>query len=158
VILSLAAEGLDFRVSVLGESYTDSPQIIQDALSQLNGRVAHTGYKTGDEYATILCDADVVVSTAFQETLGLAVIEAIRAGCHPLLPNRLSYPEILCAEKGSPFLYENKEHLKKKLRAAILHPAQCREFDPLWPSMSRFSWTVVAPQLDRIVRNPHRAA
>ena len=34
------------------------------------------------------------VSTARHEFYGLAVREAIAAGCHPLLPRRVVYPEL----------------------------------------------------------------
>jgi hypothetical protein len=37
----------------------------------------------------------VIVSTAEHEFFGLSVCEAIAAGAFPLLPDRLSYPELL---------------------------------------------------------------
>jgi hypothetical protein len=46
------------------------------------------------------------------------VIEAVRAGCIPLLPNRLSYPELFPEE----YLYENAElyaKLETLLKGAV---------------------------------------
>ena len=37
----------------------------------------------------------MIVSTADHEFFGISVVEAISAGASPLLPERLSYPEIL---------------------------------------------------------------
>jgi hypothetical protein len=39
-------------------------------------------------------DCDIVFSSARQETWGLVVMEAIANGCRPILPDRLSYPEL----------------------------------------------------------------
>jgi len=55
----------------------------------------HFGYAENyEEYCMLLHQADIVVSTAVHEFYGIAVIEAVRAGCRPLLPKRLSYPEL----------------------------------------------------------------
>ncbi len=47
------------------------------------------------EYYELLAQAKVSVSTARQETFGIAMIESERAGCIPVCPDRLSYPETL---------------------------------------------------------------
>ena len=47
------------------------------------------------EYAALLWAADLVVSTAIHEFFGVAVVEAIYCGCRPVLPWRLSYPELI---------------------------------------------------------------
>jgi hypothetical protein len=38
--------------------------------------------------------SDFVVFTAHHETFDMAMIEAAYSGAHPLVPRRLSYPEI----------------------------------------------------------------
>ena len=48
-----------------------------------------------DEYVRDLSCIDVVVSTADHEFFGIGVCEAIDAGATPLLPDRLSYPELV---------------------------------------------------------------
>jgi len=46
------------------------------------------------EYASWLRRADVVISTARHETFGISIVESAYCGALPLLPNRLSYPEL----------------------------------------------------------------
>jgi glycosyltransferase involved in cell wall biosynthesis len=55
----------------------------------------------------VLQQADVIVSTARHEFFGLSVLEAMSAGVVPLLPNRLSYPELLGdSALAAAFLYD----------------------------------------------------
>jgi glycosyltransferase involved in cell wall biosynthesis len=50
--------------------------------------------ETKEEYYALLGRARVAVSTARQETWGIAMLEAASLGCHPVVPDRLSYSEI----------------------------------------------------------------
>jgi glycosyltransferase involved in cell wall biosynthesis len=56
--------------------------------------VVRWGYQPDKAYWQALRAADVVVSTARHEFFGIGVVEAISAGCWPLLPDRLAYPEV----------------------------------------------------------------
>ena len=49
-------------------------------------------------YQTLLQECDVVLSTAWHEFQGLGIQEACLAGCCPLAPNALAYPEYLPAQ------------------------------------------------------------
>lgn len=85
-----------FRVSVIGEQFEDTPAVFDAARAALGERIDRWGYQaTRAEYVSALGAADVIVSTAAHEFFGLSVAEAIAAGCVPLLPRRLAYPELL---------------------------------------------------------------
>jgi hypothetical protein len=56
-----------------------------------------------------------VVSTAIHEFYGIAVMEAAYCGCRPLLPRRLSYPELY----DETFLYDDEKELEATLRRFI---------------------------------------
>ena len=63
------------------------------------------GYvESKEEYLQWLEKADWVLSTATHEFFGIAVVEALFAGCLPWLPERLSYRELLpaCARGLTP--------------------------------------------------------
>ena len=80
-----------------------------------------------------------MVSTALHEFYGIAVIEAVRAGCRPLLPNRLSYPELFDGE----FLYDEDEFVEKFAEVLLNKPRLSdEEAERL---TERFSWPRLAP-------------
>lgn len=50
--------------------------------------------KTKDDYYKLLAQSTISVSCAMQETWGIAMLESAALGAIPLVPNRLSYPEL----------------------------------------------------------------
>lgn len=56
--------------------------------------------KSKEQYYQLLLHSKIAVSTAKQETWGIAMREAVLAGCVPLVPDTLAYPETF-----PPFLY-----------------------------------------------------
>jgi glycosyltransferase involved in cell wall biosynthesis len=96
---ALHHRGVDFRLSVLGERFRSYPAVFDRAQQQFADRLEHFGFQaTRDDYLAALRAADVVVSTAHHEFFGLAVMEGASAGCVPVLPRRLVYPELFDAD------------------------------------------------------------
>ena len=103
----VSARGVDFRLAVAGESFRDGPAVFEAAKEEFADRIVHWGYlESRAEYMALLSRCDIVVSTAWHEFFGLAVLEAAGAGCVPLLPRRLSYPEIFPAESQAALFYD----------------------------------------------------
>ncbi len=95
VLFRLAERGIDFRLIVLGQRFRNSPSIFTLARENLSRRLIHFGYvEDRNEYGRLLVQGDLVVSTALHEFFGMAVLEAVRAGNYPLVPDRLAYREI----------------------------------------------------------------
>ena len=67
-------------------------------LSEHHDRIELAGHLPSNDYHAALNRADWVLSTARHEFFGMAVAEALLAGCLPWLPNRLSYPELVPPE------------------------------------------------------------
>ena len=98
-------EELNLRWIILGEGFSNVPEALQQFKSEFSERIDHMGYvESKEEYLQWLAKADWVLSTATHEFFGIAVVEALFAGCLPWLPERLSYRELLpaCARGLTP--------------------------------------------------------
>ncbi len=138
-LFELDHEGIDFRLVVLGKSFRVIPNIFKEAQDRLSHRLLHLGYASSRlDYARWLKHGDIAVSTASHEFFGIAMIEAVRAGCRPFVPAKLSYPELFPEE----FLYEDENfivRLKQEiLRKKRLTPDLARKLT------NRFSWDRLA--------------
>ncbi|PHR29050.1 MAG: glycosyltransferase [Desulfotalea sp.] len=102
-LLGLQKKKIDFRLIVLGQSFRQSPDCFAAAEIHFKKELIHFGFVDSYEsYIEQLTKGTIVVSTSNHEFYGISIIEAVRAGCRPLLPNRLSYPELFPQE----YLYE----------------------------------------------------
>ena len=148
----LAEEGVPFRLCVLGESFRDSPPVFDEARTRLADRIEQFGFaESRKDYETWLARSDVFVSTAIHEFFGLAAVEAMAAGCYPLLPNRLSYPELLPRHRHARHLYAGQEELVDRLRKLLLEPEKARSVD-LRPEMERFGWGHISRRMETELR------
>jgi glycosyltransferase involved in cell wall biosynthesis len=138
-----AARGHRFRLALLGENFQTVPQAFEEARRRHGARIVRYGWEpTRRAYLSWLRRGDIVVSTAIQENFGISVVEAIRSGCYPLLPRRLSYPELLPQEYHSRCLYEGRDELINRLCALVGDPrgGWRSEAAALSRHMERFSW------------------
>ncbi len=114
---TLAAEGLDFEVAVAGQAFRETREHVEQAARALGERLVHLGEPEGrGAYAALLGSCDIAVSTAANEFFGLAMLEACYAGCTPVVPDRLAYPELYPA----PYRYSSPKGLVALLRSLIL--------------------------------------
>jgi glycosyltransferase involved in cell wall biosynthesis len=148
----LVERGLDFRVALAGEAYHAVPPDFEAARRRLADRVAHFGTATDAAYPGLLRSCDVVVSTARHEFFGVAVLEAVAAGAFPVLPNRLSYPELLPAAVHDVCLYDGPVELVDRLGHALTDPnLRDATSTVLQSDVRRFDWRVVAPRYDALL-------
>lgn len=144
---ALVAADVEFRVAIAGENFQNEPAEFESARARLGDRVVQFGFAAEDAYVDLLRRADVVVSTAQQEFFGISVIEAVYAGAFPVLPNRLSYPELLPPKHHEACLYSNFDGLVARLRVAI----DDRPAVDLSPAMQQFDWSALAPTYDDLL-------
>ena len=146
----LETKGFEFRLALLGENFQALPKSFIAAKDRFSNRINQYGYvESKDEYLDWLKRGSVVVSTAIQENFGIAVIEATRFGCIPLLPDRLVYPEIIPDDLHAKLLYSDQADLVAKLENTIsrskdLMPLRIR----LSKEMTDFAWEQVIDKYD----------
>lgn len=140
----LKQKGVKFNISVLGEQFRDSPEVFDWAKDYFADEIINFGYKkTKADYISVLQNADIVVSTAIHEFYGISVLEAISAGAYPLLPNRLSYPEII--DDNKPHLYDGTvKGLVYKLTKLIKDGIKKPNID-----IGKFLWPNTANAMDK---------
>jgi glycosyltransferase involved in cell wall biosynthesis len=145
-LYALAEEGLAFRVALAGENLRVQPVEFEAARARLGGRLIHYGYAERlADYAGLLWEADIVLSTAIHEFFGVSIVEAIYCGCRPILPRRLSYPELIPAEWHAMCLYDDFAGLLERLRAALAAP---RPPAGLQDAAARFDWSALIGRYD----------
>jgi glycosyltransferase involved in cell wall biosynthesis len=109
-LFRLLESGVEFQVDVIGQQFERVPEIFEQARTRLGDRIGRWGYQpTRDDYVRALGEADIVVSTADHEFFGVSIVEAVSAGAFPLLPQRLSYPELFglgVRPESSDFFYD----------------------------------------------------
>ena len=143
-------KGFDFRVALLGENFQAVPKAFLAAQERFGSKIVCCGYEPDRErYLDWLRHGDVVVSTALQENFGISIVEAVRFGCLPLLPDRLAYPEILPAPAHAECIYDGPREMVKKL-ARLLAGFDGKEAlrESLSMAMVRFSWGNVIEAYD----------
>lgn len=149
LLVELAEAGLPFRVALCGERFGRPSAAWEAGVARLGERVIHDGYATDDLYRRLLWEATVTISTAAHEYFGIAILEAIYCHTFPLLPARLSYPELIPTGFHADCLYHGRPDLKRRLAWALTDPAAARAVaGRLAPAMAVYDWRALAPRYD----------
>jgi len=88
---------------------------LEPAVEDRFGPIIRKDTKTAEEYYKFLGQSQVLLITAFEDTFGYQIVDAINNNCIPIARNSLSYPELLPRK----YLYENKEELFELLNTAL---------------------------------------
>jgi glycosyltransferase involved in cell wall biosynthesis len=136
-------KGIEFELAILGECPGQRiPEIFQEAKERLGKRVVQFGYvENRYTYIDWLKRGTVAVSTAKQENFGMSMVEAMRYGCVPLLPKRLSYPEIVPERFHVDFLYSNQKEFHEKFHHILTEQERFKGMSSkISKAMGFYSW------------------
>jgi len=113
---------LEFDLILAGDTQHRKPEEFERAWKRFGDQITHFGYvENVQNYSKLLHSGDIVVSTATHEFFCVAIMEAIYCGCHPLVPNRLHYPELIPDGLHKPLLhapvlYDTEDDLFRNLK------------------------------------------
>lgn len=149
-LLQVKAAGQDFKLVVLGEAFRHSPKIFKTAQKELAAHILHFGYaETRQQYLEWLQRADILPVTSNQDFFGGSVVEAIYAGCYPLLPDRLAFPEHIPPPMRSEHLYANDFELLPRLLQILSKINQSGPNTSYRNFVAHYDWRILAPDYDQ---------
>lgn len=126
---------------MMGQSFRNSPSEFATIKRRFAAHLLVVGYvENHDLFRETLRHSHVILSTANHEFQGLSVMEAVAAGCCPVVPDGLAYPE-----------YYRKEHRYNGVSGAVDRlkklAGYLKEAKPL-PSvdLKQYSWEVLGPE------------
>lgn len=116
----LDAEGLPFRLVIAGEPGANPVPALVELPRRFPNRIYHFGFaESRTDYARLLWESDIAVSTTRHEFFGVGMVEALYCGCTPIAPRRYNYPAVVPAEWHERCLFENEEEFVAKLRGLL---------------------------------------
>lgn len=135
----------DFELFFLGEEMHTKLECIEQGKQEFSDYLKEFGYlKSREKYKQVLQTADVFVSTANHEFFGVSVVEAVAAGCCPVVPNHLAYPEVLKGFEANFYKPGSAKDLAGKI---ISTKGNNPEF------AGKYFWTKRALELDAALSN-----
>jgi glycosyltransferase involved in cell wall biosynthesis len=123
----LREQGREFRISLLGQRFRSRPRPFADLFAEFERELVQPRpIEDGNAYLSFLrsCAAEGngwVLSTAGHEFFGIAVMEGVLAGLLPLVPDGLSYRELI----AGPWRYPLPEP-EDSIKTAHADPAFAR--------------------------------
>ena len=140
----LRSLGIAFELYFLGEEKHTNLSCIEQGRIEFAAEIKAFGYaKSLQEYRAILQSADIFVSTADHEFFGISVVEAVAAGCIPVVPKHLAYPEVLAGFEKNFYKPKSSTGLADKITTASHN-------NPML--MEKYFWSRRALELDEALR------
>jgi glycosyltransferase involved in cell wall biosynthesis len=142
--------GLDFDAALVGD-----PRGQEGVFAGLRDRLGPRCFAFGrlparSDYDSLLDRADIVVSCAEQEYFGIAVAEAVHAGCYPVLPRAQVYPWLYGTRCRGRHLYDSADDLTDLL-TDLISGNSCGHVCSLDRDMDAFCWERLAPGFDGMI-------
>jgi glycosyltransferase involved in cell wall biosynthesis len=145
-----------FKVHVVGQQFRQQPPEFDEAKQWLGTRVGYWGYiESGAEYRQCIAECDIVLSTALHDFQGLAMLEAVAAGCRPVAPARLAYPqwfpESCCYPSHPDDPQQEAEALANHLETLANQVEILRQQDA--PDIQHLSWEHLSHDYQSIIES-----
>lgn len=148
ILKLLRQAGLDFGIHIIGQQFRRQPEAFRRMADEFAEHIGQWGFvQDKADYREVLRSSDIALSTSLHDFQGLAMLEAMAAGCLPVAPRRLAYPEYVpdaCLAESFP-----RDPLKdaESLAGKILQLARqgLPASDAAAQASRRFSWQQLKP-------------
>ncbi len=155
----IADAGIAFRMVLAGEAGPLDDDTRRDVLERHRPRVLASGPFSTEDYHSWVSRSDVVVSCAHHDFFGGAIAEAVAAGCVPVVPDALHYPDLL-GDSSSAFTYRPGS-FGTRLADVLGDVGRWRsKLPPAMAAVRRYDWGVMAGvydlRLEALVEAGHR--
>lgn len=144
LLIDIHKAGYKFNLVFLGEMNKRALKEYGPLLNQLKDITIAKGFLSKEEYNYYLDQADILPVTSNHDFFGISVMEGINHNCYPLLPNRLTYPDLYKIDEHPEIFYNANEELKEKLIELLEEP------DKLYTS--DYSYLCVDYEWSRIIK------
>lgn len=135
----------------LGEQCKKYPEVFNQIQNEFSNAICQFGYvKDMEEYHKWLSKSTLLPVTSVQDFFGISIVEAIQYGVIPILPDRLSYRELIPSSFHELLLYHTGKDLIDKVNELLdIDLAPIRQ--ALMKYVKKFEWQQLVMNYDRIV-------
>jgi len=150
-MVKLKKNGVKFSLVILGEKFRVAPDIFSEVVDTLKDEIIHTGYcESFEEYRNWLWKADILPVTSIQDFFGISIVEAVYCSTLPILPKRLSYPELFEESANGDLFYKNDKDLYRKLKHAIENVEEVRaRAEEAAVIIQKYDWQEMVAEYDK---------
>lgn len=152
-LIQISRDGYDYQLAVLGAGGKAPPEIFETAKQALKKHIITWGRPdTYDEYVGWLLKGDLLPVTALHETFGISLMEALYCGVTPMLPKRLSYPELVCPQSYPDLFYRDSTELASAIKNRLdnIETVRAQSFKAI---ASRYDWNQMASVYDHALES-----
>ncbi|WP_339670273.1 DUF3524 domain-containing protein [Dasania marina] len=145
----LEASGIDYRLNLIGPQFRQLPEAFTQIQQRFQHRLLALGYQISRaDYMAVLQSSDIFISTALHEFQGLSALEAVACGCIPLVPKRLSYPELFAAD----YCYASQlESVAQEAQALLAKIIAFNKELPAKPAVQAWQWQQLQPHYQTLL-------
>ncbi len=145
----LSKQGLEFQLAVLGQEFKKELPCFTRARKSLKKHIVQLRYaKTFKNYAKWLWKADILPVTSNQDFFGGSIMEAVYCQTIPILPRRLTYPELFQLDDNPQLFYESESDLLEKLTDALQNISELRK-NHYQQIADKYDWSNMIKVYDR---------
>lgn len=141
MLLRLREEGVRFKLIICGESTGKIPEVFDRIKNDFEEEIVYFGYASSrEEYHQLLKRSKVLPVTNYQDFFGGSIVEAMAAGCIPVLPDRLAYGEHVPKELRKEFLFSDKEQWYQAVKHCLIAPVDPLKRKKIVDHVMRYDW------------------